>query len=127
MILRPGDIAMTSPSAGAVLGAFVLALAALAAATEPAAAADWMFCVVSTPDLATVWVSPPFAARRSREATEEAIAANALGRRGKRMVVQCPLPAADRRRIEADVETAIRFNRGRNAAFADFSDLMPTD
>ncbi len=118
---------MASPTAGAVLAALVLALAASACVTESAAAADWMFCVVSTPDLARVWVSPPFAARRSREAVEEAIAANALWRRGGRMVVQCPLPAADRRRIEADVETAIRFNRGRNAAFADFSDLMPTD
>lgn len=116
---------MAASPAGVALGA--LAFGWLATAAGSAGATDWMFCVVATPDLGTVWVSPPFAARRSREAMEEAIAANAQRRRGGRMVVQCPLPDGDRRRIEADVDTAIRFNRGRNAAFADFSDLLPTD
>lgn len=112
-----------SPAAVA-LGA--LAFGSIAFGAEPAAA-DWMFCVVATPDLATVWVSPPFTARRSRDAMEEVIGAAAVRRRGGRMVVQCPLPDADRRRIEADIDTAIRFNRGRNATFTDFSDLLPTD
>jgi hypothetical protein len=85
--------------------------------TSPANAADWRYCLATSPDEKSVYLSEPFQTNASMSAATDAFSRLLAGRHLRHQGVQCPR-SADQHSALAMREYAIGFNQSNGREIA---------
>jgi hypothetical protein len=85
--------------------------------TSPANAADWRYCLATSPDEKSVYLSEPFQTNASMSAATDAFSRLLAGRHLRHQGVQCPR-SADQHSALAMREYTIGFNQSNGREIA---------